>query len=131
LLTRTATTADAKQSGPPKEDIVLKLADCLSLIVAVLVSVSTAEALTDREKLEKLLKQHGVGVTSESTFDALIRASKAVCICHEPPLFGRAGVLTQDEISNDVVIFCTVPSFGKGGDSAGFSNCDAYAVIAK
>ena len=109
----------------------MKLATCLSLIVAVLVSVATAEALTDREKLEKLAQQNGVGSPSESTFDALIKASKTVCVCHDPTLFSLLGVLTQSQGPNDVSIFCTVPSFSKGGDVTNLSNCVTYSVIAR
>src|SRR5262245_9802800 len=55
----TRTRSQNHVPGPPKEDTVMKLTACLSLIVAVLVSVSTAEALTDRDRLEKLVQQNG------------------------------------------------------------------------
>ena len=109
----------------------MKLTACLSLIVAVLVSVSTAEALTDRDRLEKLAQQNGVGSPSESTFDALIKVAKTVCVCHDPTLSTLVGVLTQSQGPNDVSIFCTVPSFSKGGDVTNLSNCVTYSVIAR
>src|SRR5262245_8590540 len=114
-----------------KENTVTTIAMLLFLIIAVLAAVPTAEALTDRERLQKLAQQNGI-VRGDVLTDPL-KTAKVVCICHDQNLDGRLGFLrySLQNQQQHIVVSCLVPVFTVAGDVTGSSACDAYSVVAR
>jgi Na+-translocating ferredoxin:NAD+ oxidoreductase RnfG subunit len=108
---------------------VIKLVALLCLTAAALAAAPTAEALTDREKFQKLAQRSGV--SPSGNFDDALKAAKALCICQDASDDGRIGYLFMGVTSNQVVAICMVPTFNPSGGLGGASTCDVYSVVAK
>ena len=106
-----------------------KLVAFMSLLAAGFAGTSVAEALTDRQRLQKLAQQNGVspgGSTPE-----IIRSSKVVCVCQDSSANGRLGLLVHFLSLNQVAVTCIVPTFMTDGTAGGGSSCADYLVIAR